>query len=582
MTDKLEILSWGKKIKLARNESTSADVLTELSRESSRSLRKLIAGNPNTPVEVLEYLGQDYVEEIISNPIFDILLLENPNSKFLKICLACSSNTSIEILEKLSCDDDYTIRAKVAENNTIDDSLLAKLAKDENYYVIESVLKNKNVFLNTLKILTNNFVAKGFFSHKIIKHPKSTTEIIYLLIEGLERKDLRGRYVIVIAQYRKTPVDILRKLVNSNITSVRRGVAENRNTPLDLLNKLSNDNAISVIKSVARNPKTPGELLARLSCHPNKSVRSAVAYNYKTPAEVLTRLSEDDEESVVSAVAGNLNTSVDVLIRLANSSSQEVCVSLAQNFNTPRTILEQLYKDSPGYIYAIVRNHKIVAESLIELAFRRRNTENNKPKALLNELDSEEIIKKFEEYRCYYPTLKASLVVIIVDLLPNSIRSQIVSNPNLSKNMLEDLSNYWSQHVRKLVARNPSTSSKTLAKLAQDPVESVRKSVIKNKNTPSQSLIALTENVKHYCLRKAVNEGDIHDLDVLYSCLEKLANSSDWLDRKSAAKHKDLPLTILERLLYDKCKYVRAEVANNENSSSKILKRLEKDLKNIY
>lgn len=111
---------------LAASEDTPADVLAELSDDSDEYILKLIASNPNTPIEVLLRLWIDFTEEIIANPVFSLLMLENPESNLIQLCLARSSTTSIEILEKLAVSNDSSVRAEVANNhNTPPECLLS-------------------------------------------------------------------------------------------------------------------------------------------------------------------------------------------------------------------------------------------------------------------------------------------------------------------------------------------------------------------------------------------------------------------------------------------------------------------------
>ena len=49
---------------LARSEDTSADVLIKLSKHKDVSIRWEVAGNPNTPMEVLEKLTKDEDEGV--------------------------------------------------------------------------------------------------------------------------------------------------------------------------------------------------------------------------------------------------------------------------------------------------------------------------------------------------------------------------------------------------------------------------------------------------------------------------------------------------------------------------------------
>ena len=58
------------KRKLAEAENTTAEVLEQLSKDSDRTIRTLVASNPNTSMEVLVNLGVEFAEEITTNPVF--------------------------------------------------------------------------------------------------------------------------------------------------------------------------------------------------------------------------------------------------------------------------------------------------------------------------------------------------------------------------------------------------------------------------------------------------------------------------------------------------------------------------------
>lgn len=78
---------------LAVAELSNPTVLTKLSKHKNRSIRRAVASNPYTPEQILEKLSQEFPEVVRANPIFDLLLLENPDSKFVKLTLARSSTT---------------------------------------------------------------------------------------------------------------------------------------------------------------------------------------------------------------------------------------------------------------------------------------------------------------------------------------------------------------------------------------------------------------------------------------------------------------------------------------------------------
>lgn len=69
--------------KLVEASDTPAEILEQLSIDSDFSVRTLVASNLNTSMEALVKLGVDIAEEITTNPVFSLLMLENPESKFI-------------------------------------------------------------------------------------------------------------------------------------------------------------------------------------------------------------------------------------------------------------------------------------------------------------------------------------------------------------------------------------------------------------------------------------------------------------------------------------------------------------------
>jgi len=198
--------------KLAQSESTSEAILIELYHiirdniynilvgSSEKEIAQLLASNPNTPVKILEELSQSYYEEIVDNPVFELLLLENSDRRFLKLCLAKSTKTSAETLDKLSGESSLEICREVARNN------------------------------NT-----------------------PADEFIKLANKRAEHHDFSVRSTI--ASNSKTPVDILASLAQDSDFNVRRAVASNPNTPVIVLEKLLHDARQSVRQASTKNLK---------------------------------------------------------------------------------------------------------------------------------------------------------------------------------------------------------------------------------------------------------------------------------------------------------------------------------------
>ncbi len=101
---------------VAGNPNTPRQVLTRLSMDESASIRRAVAINPKTPVEVLERLASDQVSEV------RLAVAENPNAPE-------------NVLISLSADESVDVRYGMAENPHVPEEVLFKLTTDENPYI---------------------------------------------------------------------------------------------------------------------------------------------------------------------------------------------------------------------------------------------------------------------------------------------------------------------------------------------------------------------------------------------------------------------------------------------------------------
>ena len=79
-TDRLRELADDPKLArlVAANPSAPAELLLELSRREEKAVRKACTSHANTPVEALLKLGAQFPEQLLENPVFDLLLLAHP------------------------------------------------------------------------------------------------------------------------------------------------------------------------------------------------------------------------------------------------------------------------------------------------------------------------------------------------------------------------------------------------------------------------------------------------------------------------------------------------------------------------
>ena len=105
-------------------------------------VRYIVAGNPNTPREVLAKLSGDVLENIRRRvaenprtPVSTLVQMACDPSVDVRLSVAENPNTPAEVLEQLSQDDNVDVRYGVAENPHIPASILERLAEDDNPYV---------------------------------------------------------------------------------------------------------------------------------------------------------------------------------------------------------------------------------------------------------------------------------------------------------------------------------------------------------------------------------------------------------------------------------------------------------------
>ena len=101
----------------ARDENTSPETLAELAKNEYYQTRKYVASNPNTPLNILESLAREFPAEIMTNPILELLILDNPSQLLtLKREVAKSHNIPESILKELKNDRDRDVRLNIAVN----------------------------------------------------------------------------------------------------------------------------------------------------------------------------------------------------------------------------------------------------------------------------------------------------------------------------------------------------------------------------------------------------------------------------------------------------------------------------------
>ncbi|MEW6491452.1 MAG: hypothetical protein AB1589_02715, partial [Cyanobacteriota bacterium] len=258
---------------VARNPSIPPELLRELSAMHDIKTRLYVTANPNTPKDILLQLGRSFPKQLLRNPVFSLLLLENPNllpdllgemplntlqdllklegmpgyvlEKFathpdvwVRAAVALNFNTPISVIEELTNDRDV-VRQSVANNPNAPKSILKQLAKDLNWFVRQAVASNPSTHRNTLEELSwdNHWHIRV----AVASNPNTPTRIL----ENFRWDNDRGMCQ-ALAQNPHTPAKILEQLAFTQDVDIRREVAKNQNTPVSVLEQLVRDKNFSV------------------------------------------------------------------------------------------------------------------------------------------------------------------------------------------------------------------------------------------------------------------------------------------------------------------------------------------------
>ena len=180
------------------------DRLRELALSDDAAIRKAVASNPNTPTDILWKLADRFPRQLLENPVFELLILENPcffgniPDRTLKSLLrfapesffellsrdihhrvrreiASNSKTPLTILEKLATDPDGSVRREVANNSKTPGTVLEKLTGDGDPVVRMRVARNSNTTPTALEKLAGDKdpVVRRYLKIHVVESPVS-------------------------------------------------------------------------------------------------------------------------------------------------------------------------------------------------------------------------------------------------------------------------------------------------------------------------------------------------------------------------------------------------------------------------
>ncbi|MBW4506491.1 MAG: hypothetical protein KME64_08280 [Scytonematopsis contorta HA4267-MV1] len=595
---------------IANNENTSPELLQELSTSEDEQIRQAVAANPNTPTDVLFKLGEEFPQELLDNPVFSLLLLENPN--FMQ---DIPEATLVNLIKLPSIPDSFlqwvlnssnepqilffiTMNPKVSKEDL--QKLINKFQRHWNSEQIQQVAK---LHVNwsgemewgweeaALEVVQKRQLYKDRIVHKELSE-YSLWQIGVIPESFLTTLDFKT--ITKIAQHPETPGYILQALLKNPraaINKVRVAIASNLNTPVHLLEELAGDENKRVRRNVFLNPNTPNVIFQRF-----QEYERAIG-NTNTSPEELMRIPTNEWMHISKGVASHPNTPKEVLLKLATNKSWKMRLAVAKNSNISDDILAILQQD----------NIKTVREESSKTLKRKLNNTKD------IQTDYVYLEKKCELYLDDLQNIVGSKNKYIPPQIINHLCQKIALDLDISDTFLDRCALTHSIDLQTALARHPKISESIFEQLMKSRSPRLRQLLTQNQNLPINLLKKLLNN-NNYKIRQAVlialqknplarRDKDLNNfwqqwnmaqnVNTPDETLAKLAQSKWVLIREAVAQHpkaamiiyqldkpakKDdktnIPATLIEKLIVDKNQAVRIAVAKNPHTPIDILEEL--------
>lgn len=602
----------------AQDINADPELLRALSFSKDKTTRSCVAANPNTPTDVLLKLGAEFPGQLIENPVFSLLLLENPAlleeiplptlQSLLKL-----DNVPSFILEQAADKADVEVQLALTMNPQTERKILERLTRSTHPQVVQAV----GLHVNVAGELTQGYEEKA-------------QELILKIIPSIHKVDIRSymaltqicpipEYIVKfwmqessyqdfcrtivqpatlpsilellashpsnfvrfkVAEHPNTPVSILRQLATEQEQpewgSVKSALAGNPATPEDILESLAREsNDITVIEKIATNPNTALNILEYLASDTSKGLvetaakrikelkgeyTSEVLRDKKTPSWVLEKLLKQDVQSYALSVAKHPNAPIELLLEFSKSNDSRLREAVAENTNAPATILEELAYDESGMVRCkVARNLNTPTLVLFKLLARDVAVSNTIASQLFGKdyysIEKENIIDILAEEST------SSLERIIQRLIRDcGAPAQIflARHLDLPKQFLSQLASEDSYLVRQAVAENPNTPVEDLIYLAYDKQLQVRQAVVQNPSTPISTIEQLVQNNDINVLAYVAEKTELSS-----QILEKLANCEAESIRLKAMANLNLSKQAAERILCSE--YAKDYLKQNPN-----------------
>ncbi|MEH2213591.1 hypothetical protein [Nostoc sp.] len=460
---------------LASAVDTSVVVLEQLSLHPQPEVREAVAKNPNAPTEVLLKLGKEFPDAITANPIFNLLLLENPESHFVRLSLARSTTTSETAIAQLSKIEDKEILSAVAGN------------PKTPLHILEQLVEKPPRFWDDENADESDF--DELFT-AIVQNPNTSESLLLQLAE-------RGSFYVV-----------------------KIAIAQNPKAPLSLLNQFADWRNFRMHKAIARNPQAPSAILEKLAGENEKEIRDLVK-NHPNVSETAI--------AIINFIEGKPGTSIDLLEQLASDQRIYIRLLVAAHPLTPAKVLEKLVQDTDEDVPFKAASNPNATSTVLEFFADFLVKQHQRVSPSNQAMYKRSAVQLVRRSDITLKVLENLLQMNEYDVV-NAIASSLKTPPTILL-ALTDYQNQSSSHIHFLInlAKNPNTPSDALEKLylkinqTQHPntIDGLH-DIASHPNTPVHLLEQFAVHSRTDLRAKVAK-----NVNIPISILERLSNDSD-------------------------------------------------------
>ena len=590
----------------ASDPLTAPGELSRLSGHSNRSVRRLVACNPNTPEEDLLKLWNSYGDCVLKNSIIDIWAITEsrplceklPNNVLVSLYFELCRGGQLEKMEALipesfrikfpinlrtlgfwmAQDPSPNVRKAVA-NRTHQRELQVSLATDPNAGVRLALAGNYNLCEYCHRVMASDPEMKVQMALAENDNVKGEAEEMGFDILSI------SDFEVVRAEAAKnrlvTSKIIEHSLIHDESPFVQEWLAGNPALGKELHRRMQDTDDVGVLAELGKNKCADPEFLKRLAESKNSMLRAAAAANPKTPPADQVRLFGDFDLTVRNAFVGLAYCSRGFFEYACTHGGRELKCRLAKSAGQNREQLRTLARDPDPKV------RSALAERLRDGCFQH-DTDTNR-----------ELVDLVSRDEC-----------------PKN-RIAMVWDRRLSANRINEMALDPNAEVRSNVARHYHTSHEMMKRLITDPVVSVRFEAtlstlgdgwswgthnnilfIDNpsmktrlRNTIELLLSVVRDSKKHIRLLLAGHRC------TPAAILNELLEDEDSKVRETLAKRNSFPrdamipmrgdcftafsrtinARMLTRLSRSSNTYVRGLVARNSRTTAKVLRKLSRD-----